>query len=59
MALASIIFIMVALGVVLLLLGVILLAKHAKVAGLIVALLGLCMVTIPIFAYLYVWAAMR
>jgi hypothetical protein len=56
---ASISFVMVALGVLLLLLGMGLVIKRIRIAGVVISLLGLVVVAIPLLAYLYVAVSMR
>ena len=55
----SISFVMVALGVLLLLLGMGLVVKRIRIAGGVIALLGLIVVAVPLLAYLYVAVSMR
>lgn len=46
-------------GVLLLLLGIVLVAKRIKIAGIIVALLGLAIAAVPVLIYVYVVSTMR
>lgn len=48
-----------ALGVLLLLLGFVLLARRIKIVGIIVAGLGLMVIVIPVLTYVYVATMMR
>lgn len=59
MTLTGISFVTVALGALLLLLGIVLLAKRIKTVGIIVAGLGLGVIAIPVLTYLYVATVMR
>lgn len=59
MTLTGISSVTVALGALLLLLGIVLLAKRIKIVGIIVAGLGLGVIAIPVLTYLYVATVMR
>lgn len=50
---------MISLGVLLLLLGIVLMVKRLKIAGIIIALLGLGIIAIPLLAHQYVVATTR
>ncbi len=52
-------FVMLALGVLLSFLGIVLIARRIKIPGIIIALLGLAVLAVPVFAFLYVVVAMR
>ncbi len=52
-------FVLFALGVLLLLSGMVLVVKHVKIAGIIITLLGLVIVAVPVLTYLYIALSMR
>ncbi len=59
MTLTGISLSVVAFGVLLLLLGLILVLRRNKSAGIIIALLGFAMIAVPILVYVYALIAMR
>ncbi len=58
-AMTSISCVVVAFGLVLLMAGLVLVLRRMRLAGTVVALLGIGLITIPILTFLYVAWAMR
>jgi hypothetical protein len=59
MTLTGIVLPVVALGVLLMLLGIALVVKRIKTAGIIIALLGIAVMAVPVLGYVSVAATMR
>ncbi len=49
----------VALGLLLFLIGIVLVVKRIKIAGILIALVGIALVAVPVLGYVYVVATMR
>ena len=51
----SMIFVMIVLGLLLTVIGVALLVRRRRVAGVSILLLGLACLALPVFSYVYLW----